>query len=93
MRYDLIPRKDSLLAWTLFAIITAAAVYSLVNDLANRIPDDNLISLISDQGWNLLPIVFGFMGALIINHQQRNVIGWLMLLPASVPTLSSSFQR
>ncbi len=77
-------RKDSLLAWTLFAIITAAAVYSLVNDLANRPPDDNLISLIGDLSWNLLPIVFGFMGALIVNHQQRNVIGWLMMLPASL---------
>ena len=77
-------RKDSLLAWALFVIITAVAVYRFVDTLANRPADGSLLSLVGDLSWSLLPIAFGFMGALIVNHQQGNVIGWLMMLPASL---------
>ncbi len=77
-------RKASLLAWTLFAIITAMALFSIATDLANRPAGDILFKVVSDLLYDLLPVEFALLAALIISRQPRNVIGWLMMLPAAM---------
>jgi hypothetical protein len=77
-------RRDSLLAWTLFAIISAAALISLADDLASRPVNDNIFKVAHDLVWGSLPVVFAFLAALIASRQRRNVIGWLMMIPASL---------
>ena len=74
--------KSSLLAWTLFAIITVIALFNLVDNLANRPAGDNLINVVNALLYILLAVEFAFLAALIVSRQQRNVIGWLMMLPA-----------
>ena len=74
--------KSSLLAWTLFAIITVIALFNLVDNLANRLAGDNLINVVNALLYILLAVEFAFLAALIVSRQQRNVIGWLMMLPA-----------
>jgi hypothetical protein len=46
----------------------------------------------SDILWNLVPIFFGFSGALILSSQPRNVIGWLLLTPAAAIALISPME-
>jgi len=74
--------KTSLLAWTLFVIITVIAFFSIAADLANRPAADNLFNLIRDLLFDLLAVEFAFIAALILSQQPRNVIGWLMMGPA-----------
>ncbi len=81
---DLQRRKYSLLVWILFAIITLVALFGLVQDLSNLPAGGNLFSVVNSLIWGLLPIEFAFLAALIVSHRSNNVIGWLMMLPASV---------
>jgi hypothetical protein len=37
--------------------------------------------------WVFVPIFFAFSGALIVSRQPRNVVGWLLLTPASAMVL------
>ena len=72
--------KPSLLAWALFAIVTALALFDLANDLANHPAGDSLLSALADSlVLALLVIEFAFLAALIVSRQPRNVIGWLMM--------------
>jgi hypothetical protein len=73
--------KASLLAWTLFAIITAIALFSMVDTLANRPAGDNLLNVVNLLLESLLGVEFAFLAALIVSRQPRNAIGWLMMLP------------
>ncbi len=76
--------KASLLAWTLFAIVTAIALFSMAADLANRPADDNLFKVVEDLLWSLVGVEFAFLAALIISRQPGNVIGWLMMGPVAM---------
>jgi hypothetical protein len=66
----------------LFAIITVAALVNLAGELGDRPGDDNLIKVINELLWHLIVVVFAFLAALILSQKERNVIGWLMMLPA-----------
>ena len=67
--------KASLLAWILFAIVTALALFDLVDALANRPAGDSLLSVLADSlVFALLIIEFALLAALIITHQPRNMI-------------------
>ena len=74
--------KASLLAWALFAIITAITLFSMVDALANRPTGDNLLNVVNDLLFAFLAVEFAFIAALIVSRQPRNVIGWLMMGPA-----------
>ncbi len=76
--------KASLLAWTLFAIITVIALFSMAADLANRPADDNLFKVIGVLLYDLLAVEFALLAALIVARQPHNVIGWLMMGPAAM---------
>jgi len=71
------------LAWTLFGVISLLALAAAINALVNRAPDDPIIRLVGIVVWNLFPIVFAFLAALIIAHRPRNLTGWLLMLPAA----------
>jgi len=73
--------KASLLAWALFAIITAIALFSMSNALANRPAGSNLLNVSNLFLERLLGVEFAFLAALIVSRQPRNAIGWLMMLP------------
>ena len=75
--------KSSLLAWTLFAIVTATALFSIVGDLANRPAGDNLFNVIEELLWDLLGVEFAFLAVLIVSRQPRNIIGRLMMVLAA----------
>ena len=73
--------KASLLAWTLFVIVTALVLFNLVDDLVNRPAGDSLLSVLAESlVFALMVIEFAFISALIVARQPRNVIGWLMML-------------
>jgi len=70
------------LAWTLFGVVSLLALAAAIIGLVNRAPDDPIIRLVGIMVWNLFPLVFAFLAALIIAHQPRNLTGWLLILPA-----------
>jgi hypothetical protein len=71
------------LAWTLFGVISLLALATAVNTLVNRTPGDALIRMIGKFVWNLFPMVFAFLAALIVAQRPRNLTGWLLMLPAA----------
>ncbi len=75
-------RRVTRLAWTLFSIISLLALATAINALVNRPADDPLIRVVGGGIWNLFPMVFAFLAALIIAHRPRNLTGWLLMLPA-----------
>ena len=70
------------LAWTLFGVISLLALAAAIIGLVNRPLDDPIIRLVGIIIWNLFPLVFAFLAALIIVHRPRNLTGWLLMLPA-----------
>ena len=76
--------KYSLIIWTLFAIITLVALYGLIQELGNLPADINLFIVLEPLLWSFLPVEFALLAALIVSQRPRNVIGWLMMLPAFV---------
>jgi len=74
----------SLIIWTLFAIITLVALYGLIQEVRNLPADINLFVILGILLWSLLPVEFALLAALIVSQRPHNVIGWLMVLPASV---------
>jgi bacteriorhodopsin len=72
----------SRLAWILCGLISLLALATAINALVNRAADDSLIRVVGGIVWNLFPMVFAFLAALIIAQRPRNLTGWLLMLPA-----------
>lgn len=72
----------SRLAWTLFGVISLLALATAISALVNYAPHDPLIRRVGNIVWNLFPMIFAFLAALIIAHRPRNLTGWLLMLPA-----------
>jgi hypothetical protein len=70
------------LAWTLFVVISLLALATAISTLVTHTPHDPLIRLVGGVVWDLFPMVFAFLAALIIAHRPRNLTGWLLMLPA-----------
>jgi hypothetical protein len=70
------------LAWTLFVVISLLALATAISTLVTHTPHDPLIRLVGGIVWNLFPMVFAFLAALIIAQRPRNLTGWLLMLPA-----------
>jgi hypothetical protein len=76
-------RRPAIFAWILFALLTITALFSMVYSLmSNGETSQGLFTLISSLLWQLLPVEFAFMGVLVLSKQPRNLIGWLLMLPA-----------
>lgn len=70
-------------AWTVWAAalaVTATAAAPTV--LAILAPGVTGSEMFSAGLWVLVPSVFALSAAIILSHQPRNVIGWLLMIPA-----------
>ena len=72
----------SRLAWILFGIVTLGSLVSLVTTPADRVPFPKSLEQINLVTSNLIPVAFAFLAAMILSRQPRNVIGWLLMMPA-----------
>jgi len=72
----------AVLAWTLFVIVTVISTLGLVRQLAELLPGHNLFDVVDLLLGQLLGLAFAFPAALIISQRPKNVIGWLVMIPA-----------
>ncbi|MEJ2351699.1 MAG: hypothetical protein P8Y03_18085, partial [Anaerolineales bacterium] len=72
-------KHNSIFAWVFFGLIAASvlAAMAFYFSASSTGEKPHLFELI----FPLVPILFAFVGALIISRQPRNVIGLLMMLP------------
>jgi hypothetical protein len=76
--------RSALLAWIAFCIITALVIATFVTSIIDGSYGDSPLKLLGDGLWQLVPVTFALVGALIVSRQPRNAIGLLLLLPALV---------
>jgi hypothetical protein len=77
-------KRNKIFAWILFGIITLTVTAVLVFELSTR-PNGSPPTLL-ELVFPLVPVLFAFVGVLIISRQPRNVIGLLMMLPGVAMT-------
>lgn len=75
--------------WALFAVISVLSLYNVGLAWANGQYRGSALKVSSDLLFQLLGIVFGLVGALIVSRQPRNVVGWLSVFPAISGSLSA----
>src|SRR5215207_3762775 len=74
--------KGSWLAWALCALVAGLSTLGLALILASPSAPRLGPALVVTTLESVTPVVFGVVGALIIAHQPRNTIGWLLMLIA-----------
>ena len=74
-------------AWGVFGLLSAATIFSLILEIRSHAVENSILTPIGDLLWILLPLIFGFLAALIISHQPQNVIGWLLMVPTAVAVI------
>jgi hypothetical protein len=84
--------RNAVFAWIFFGLITASVTAAVIFDFSTRPAGDHFVL------WEIMitfvPVTFAFVGALIISHHPRNVIGLLMMLPGlSLFVLVDAFLR
>jgi hypothetical protein len=72
-------KRNAIFAWIFFGLITASVAAATIFDVSKRLAGEK--PTLVDLSFILVPLAFAFVGALIISHQPRNVIGLLMMLP------------
>ncbi len=82
-------RLTPLIAWLLCAGIIATILFDLVRAVFNGALSVESSQLVSSLVQGLIPISFALVGSLILSQQSRNVIGWLLILPALSFAMSS----
>ena len=75
-------KRNAIIAWIGFALITAGVVASSIFQAANRTDSIDVLFLVLLAAWGLVPITFALIGALIVSRQPRNGIGLLLMVPA-----------
>ncbi len=72
------------LAWILCAMVIVAAAVSLILSLRDRPADDSIFKTMSSMTSFAMFLFFAVTGALIVSRQPRNMVGWLLLIEASL---------
>jgi hypothetical protein len=84
--------RQKIFAWIVWAaagLAILATLNNLVNTVINRDPSSSPIKLASQLLWMAFPIAFAVPAALIVSRHLRNIVGWLLMLPAlSLPGMS-----
>ena len=75
-------KRGTWLVWGLCAIICLDAFLNVSLVQRDRLVGTQLAQAISDWGWSGMQAVFAIVAALIVSHQPRNRIGWLLMVPA-----------
>jgi len=71
-------KKAPRLAWALCALVIVFALFGLVIALRAPSAHDNAFAIANLVANCITVIVFGVVAALIVSHQPRNIIGWLL---------------
>jgi len=83
-------KRNALFAWMVFGLIITGVIWTYILLFSEtRFLQEGLKQLAADGGWGLVPILYAFVGVLIVSRQPRNVIGLLLMLPAfafAIPT-------
>jgi hypothetical protein len=75
--------KASWIAWGFCGLVCLAAIQNVISVFSNPKPGASFLELAGGQIVEvLIPIVFAVVGALIVSYQPRNMIGWLLFIPA-----------
>ena len=83
-------KNYAIFAWIFFLLITASVIAGMI--YYNSVLPPGEKPTLFEFVFPLVPVVFAFVGALIISRQPRNVIGLLMLLPGiSLTFLSDAY--
>ncbi len=72
------------LAWILCAMVIIAAAVSFILSLRDRPADDSIFKTMSSMTSFAMFLFFAVTGALIVSRQPRNMVGWLLLIEASL---------
>jgi hypothetical protein len=75
-------KTTSIIIWLLCAAVCLLALSTFVILLRQNLQSENLLKLVGDAAWILLPIPFAITAALIVSRHPGNVIGWLLMAPA-----------
>ena len=75
-------RITTVIAWLLCAAIIASILFGLAGKVLNRALGAQPLDLAAVIVQSLVPIAFALVGTLILSQQSRNVIGWLLMMPA-----------
>jgi hypothetical protein len=82
-------KKTAFLAWLFSGAITLSSLWQLAQGLLQGSLGTNALQIVGAIIWKLFPVVCGVIGALIISKQSRNVIGWLLMIPANLLVFDS----
>jgi len=72
------------LAWIVCVLVIIAAVVSFIFTLRDRSVDDNIFKIVLSVMTFMMFAVFAVTGALIVSHQPRNTVGWLLMIEAAL---------
>jgi hypothetical protein len=71
--------------WTVWVFASLILVGTVVG-IAQGLADGQFVGTTLDQAgalaWNLLPLSFAATAAVIVSRQPRNLVGWLLMVPA-----------
>jgi hypothetical protein len=84
-------KRNAFYAWLFFGLVTASVLLAYGVQLSRPAVDSDGLARVLEAVWGLIPIIFAFVGALIISRQPRNVIGLLLMLsslPFAIPAES-----
>jgi hypothetical protein len=71
------------LAWALCTLVILGSVAGLIMSLRNQAADAHVFDLLlTFLNFFVLPTVYGVVGALVIAHHPRNIVGWLLMMEA-----------
>ena len=74
--------KASWLAWTLCALVVGLSAVGLALTFAGPNAPRLAPALVQTALESVIPVVFAVVAALIVAHQPRNTIGWLLMVIA-----------
>ena len=84
-------KRSVVIAWSLSLFCLIGASANLVVWALNLTGKPSLFEIKEVFGWGwIVPVLFSVLAALIIANQPGNRVGWLLMLPALVTTLSPS---
>ncbi len=76
------------LVWLAAGLVVVGVIFQWIVDPAQPRTVAEAMALGS---WALLPLPFALVAAIIVSRQPRNVIGWLLFLPALITVLDPLF--
>ena len=86
----MIKPKAAWLAWAWFALNAGLSIVDSIAAFPPVVSAGSLVVWVSTLASNTFPVMFVFVGALIVSRLPRNLIGWLLLVPSLSDILSAS---